>query len=263
VVKKRRGTKQRWTSAAARRVVALAGESVDVEEAIRILVEQMLWADYEIPIDLERFAQRLNVKEMYSDDLPFSGELRRNGEGYDIVYSSHLSTERKRFTIAHELGHALLETSGKGAPKHGVELERICDKFAAEILMPTQHFRASCGKIPSVEKVVHLANLYQTSLSATAIRCAELFKATVFEVNGDFVTWGFGIVQKGPLARKDPSLRMNVTRILETKNNSEIFSYSTREWGGRWILEGQKLGQNRTLFLFRPHYGDIRLPTAA
>ena len=254
--------KPRWTSAAAKRLIKLAGNAESVDRAVQILIGQLLEGRGDGPVDLEKVAASLNVQKLYAADLPFSGELRRTNGAYEIAYGSHLSPERRRFTIAHELGHVLMERSGRGNPKFGAELERICDKLAAEILMPSKDFKERCGNRATVQTIVQLAKFYGTSLSSTAIRFAELFRVTVFEVNAEQVVWGFGIIRKGPLLQKDLSIRDAVRNILGTKENVQVFPYSTREWG-YWVLEGQRLGANRGLFLFRPDYAHNRLSTAA
>jgi hypothetical protein len=92
---------------------------------------------------------------------------------------------RRRFVIAHELGHLLLG--------HGADILRLCDEqdllewskgqqaaeneaneFAAELLMPEAFFRPHCQTgDPSLKVVERLADEFETSLTATAIRYVE------------------------------------------------------------------------------------------
>ena len=251
-----------WASAAAKRIIDLAGPVQNVEQAVQTIVERLL-ADADIPADLDKIAARFGVAAIRAADLPFSGELRRVHGAYEIVYASHLSPERKRFTIAHEIGHAVLQSSGKGAPRHGVELERICDKFAAELLMPAAHFRANCGAAPSMSRVLHLSKIYRTSLSSTAIRFAQLFGATTFEVSDGEISWAYGVITKGPLARKDPTLQESISALLTNKKDADVLPYTTRQWSGQWRLEAHRLGAKRGLFLFRPQYTRPAVPAGS
>lgn len=92
---------------------------------------------------------------------------------------------RRRFIIAHELGHLLLG--------HGADVFRLCEErdllewsrgqqvyeteaneFAAELLMPEAFFRPHCLRgDPSLTGIERLAEEFRTSLTATAIRYVE------------------------------------------------------------------------------------------
>ena len=188
----------KWKSAAARRLLEMAGKPPTVEEAVAIVADRLLDGVPGPPTDLEAIAPRLNITGFRAEDVPFSGELRREGSGFAVVYSSALSPARRRFTVAHELAHALFETSGRNCPRVGRELERLCDKIAAELLMPRKVFLECAGPAISLGGVFELARLFGMSLSATAIRCAELKGVSVFEVDADAVTWGHGVIKTRP-----------------------------------------------------------------
>jgi predicted transcriptional regulator len=93
-----------------------------------------------------------------------------------------LSVPRRRFTIAHELAHVVIGQTGPNAPRAGKEPERLCDLIAVELLMPAQIFRAQLPVVLHIADIVSLAKRFQTSLAATAHRCAELSRSTLFEV---------------------------------------------------------------------------------
>jgi len=254
VRKSRQNSSSAWKSAAAKRLLALAGNPETIDNAVRNIVESLLDDHEAIPVDVDHIAKRLEVEKIIEEDLPSSGELRRTNGALEIAYSSHLSPERRRFTIAHELGHAILERSGPGYPRFGKELERICDKLAAEILMPTRSFRRDCGNSFSLDKIFELANRYQTSLASTAIRYAELRKATVFAINDDIISWAFGEIRRGPIKRVAPTLREKIKEITIRQNGAETFLYNAPTWGGQWTLQGRQLGAKKAIFLFHPCY---------
>lgn len=60
-----------------------------------------------------------------------------------IVINKQMSTERKRFTALHELGHALLHFPEDMDEKME---EQYCNIFANEVLMPRQTFLQSIGE---------------------------------------------------------------------------------------------------------------------
>src|SRR5690348_14206865 len=63
------------------------------------------------PTDLGAIAARLDISISY-ERISGSGELRRLPGGLQVVCNTTLPVTRSRFTIAHELGHALLDRSG-------------------------------------------------------------------------------------------------------------------------------------------------------
>jgi hypothetical protein len=192
---RRRQREPKWTSAAARRLLTLAGNPTSVEVAIEIIAARLLDGIQCPPTDLDAIRPRLNITQFCAGDIAGSGELQRDGDGFKVLYSSTLSSTRKRFTISHEMAHAVFESTGPNCPRTGVELERLCDKIAAEILMPKQIFLGRLGKEISAKKILDLSQLFRASVSATAIRCAELLKVSVFGVEGDTIIWAFGVVK--------------------------------------------------------------------
>src|SRR5262249_44160125 len=126
--------------AAAKRLRSMANGVERVEDAVHVVAQELLEGIECPPTDLEAVGERVNVRSFVAEDLPISGQLRRGANGFTIAYSVHLSQSRKRFTIAHEIGHAILEGTGPGSPRFGSELERICDMLATELLMPRKIF---------------------------------------------------------------------------------------------------------------------------
>ena len=242
-----------WQSAAARRLLTIAGNPLTVKEAVRIIGGRFLENVECPPTNLEAVQNRLNVKRIETEDLPFSGELRRGQDGFTIALSKHLSPSRRRFTVAHELGHAILETTGPRCPRFGSELERLCDMLATEILMPYSLFRTLAQKPLSISKVWELSRVFGTSLSATALRGAELMGCSAFEVDGDTVSWGYGIVRKGRLTDLDQDLQSAV-RKAECSGTGEAQVYVwNQKWQGDCTLEwARPRGGSRTLFLLQP-----------
>lgn len=138
-----------------------------------------------VPIKLRDLASALRVRTITTGDLPCDGVLlpQANDE-YEIVLSSAASKVRRRFSLAHELGHVILhklvpETRSIECrtlftqAESSVE-ETICDKLAARLLMPTHIFKRDMGSQPVNPTYLRkLATKYQVSLSAIARRCAE------------------------------------------------------------------------------------------
>ena len=88
---------------------------------------------------------------------------------------------RQRFTIAHELGHILLRDALSVTLKHSdyslhdPEEERICNAFAAELLMPSHAVSRDFKSLGvSPRALLAISDIYGTSLTSTGIRACEL-----------------------------------------------------------------------------------------
>jgi hypothetical protein len=246
--RRKRSESVAWKSAAARRLLDMAGVDT-VPEAVRALVTSLRAGTDCPPTDLEAIARRLDVTEIVGDDLPVSGELRRaDGGGFVIAYSTYSSRVRQRFTIAHELAHTLFERSGPRSPRGGVELERLCDLIAAEILLPSDIFREAAGATPSAADVLRLAKLFETSVTATALRCCELDGCSAFEIHGGRVSWA-----RGAFRRVETELEPMVEAVLAGATVPDsIVEVRSNEVSGTWSASGAPLGNgDRGVFLLR------------
>lgn len=89
-----------------------------------------------------------------------------------IVTSKGITGERQRFTIAHELGHLLLEFKNSD-----INFERACDKFASAFLMPERVMRDALGnarRTISIGELVALKQLLGVSVQALTYRAKDL-----------------------------------------------------------------------------------------
>ena len=150
----------------------------------------------ELPIDLMALAKSRDilVEAKPAAAKGVSGMLLRAGNNFAIGYATHIkSSGFQRFSIAHELGHYFLDGHPESVFKGGKsihesqagfgsrdQIELEADHFAAGLLMPSDLFKAEAGKysdgFTAIEK---LADRCQTSLTASAIRYAELTDAAV------------------------------------------------------------------------------------
>jgi Zn-dependent peptidase ImmA (M78 family) len=109
---------------------------------------------------------------------------------------------RRRFAVAHELGHLELKHNPSAPTQCGEkqfimwyksqnDQEVEANLFAAELLMPEAMFsRELEGTIPSFELIEELANEFQTTLTASAIRYIDLCGeqcAIVFSTGGKII----------------------------------------------------------------------------
>lgn len=122
----------------------------------------------------------------------FDGLLEHKDGSFHIYANLHrLKTKesgRARFTLAHELGHFFIDDhrrelqSGR-TPSHPSfadylsknPVEQEADHFASHLLMPSQRFeRAGKGVAMGLEGILAIKDMFGTSITSTAIRCAKL-----------------------------------------------------------------------------------------
>ena len=90
-----------------------------------------------------------------------------------IIINNSMPKTRQIFTLFHELGHLLFETSGIDKlhddyinllPENDKKIEILCNKFAAEILVPNDDFTRNIKNIEvSEEEISNLASYYRVS----------------------------------------------------------------------------------------------------
>lgn len=148
-----------------------------------------------LPVDLFVIAARHDIVVEAKPDTAegVSGMLLRHGDVFGILHATNIQSDGfQRFSVAHELGHYFLDGHVDHVlPKDGVHAshagfvsadpyELEADNFAAGLLMPAGLFRRALGRIDAGLEVVELtAGLCRTSLTATAIRYAELSEDAV------------------------------------------------------------------------------------
>ena len=143
-----------------------------------------------LPVDPITIAESLDIVVEPKPDTAggVSGMLVRHQELFGIMYATHIDNEGfQRFSIAHEIGHYVLDghvdhifPSGEGVHASdagfvsGDRFELEADHFAAGLLMPDPHFSREILRFgDGLEAVEGMAHKCRTSLTATAIRYAE------------------------------------------------------------------------------------------
>lgn len=99
---------------------------------------------------------------------------RKRGEGRAIpviVMNGEDSGERQRFTMAHELGHMVMDVLPE------IDEERAAHRFAGALLMPPDTLRAEIGRRRHVigwHELFELKQVFGVSVQALAYRCKDL-----------------------------------------------------------------------------------------
>jgi len=228
-----------------------AGGNGTVEDAVARLADECLAGVQCPPTDLESVGSKLGVIGFHAEDIAGSGELRKDTDGFRIVYSVYLPPPSRRFTIAHEIGHVVLETLGLKSHRTGKEVERLCDLFAVDLLMPRRAFIECADGEISTQKIFDLAKHFRTSISATALRYADLFHVSVFAYQDSEIIWRRGLAKSN--GHVDTAFLPSIKGALNgAKTSEEVFLDSNNSFQ-RWRIECQPLVPGKSVVcLVRP-----------
>ncbi len=151
-------------------------------------------ACFDIPVDLERLARHLGVIEIIDRPLSAEGYVEQRPEGhFRIVLRGDRKTNRKRFSLAHELGHIILHKLDRGPESAmgrryrdctkvatSLDEEALADHLAGLILLPSPIMASYLPRFFSIRKIINLADYARVSPSAALIRALGLSTQRAF-----------------------------------------------------------------------------------
>ncbi len=114
------------------------------------------------------------VIELEADTDLFDGVSFLTDEGYPIIIiNKSFSNDRKRFTVAHELGHIIMHCSSSFLIPDYRDKEDEANIFASEFLMPSDAIKNSLRNLkPS--HLVELKRYWLTSIASIVRRAKDL-----------------------------------------------------------------------------------------
>lgn len=154
------------------------------------------------PIDLDGVAAVLGLRIRTVAMNAWDGVMQKVSDGRALgtirIRAGIRSPGRKRFTIAHEIGHYLLPGHGDeycrctfrdiNNPKNSASKEVDANRFAAELLLPADKIRSCMKHQPlSIDLIKRVAREFDASLLATAFQCLKETDETcvaIITVNG-------------------------------------------------------------------------------
>lgn len=150
--------------------------------------------DLDVPVEVVEISRKegidildANFKDIEGDS--YSGAIVKDGNSTNIYVNREDSTSRKRFTIAHELGHYFLghlKEKGERVDLHrktgyntDMPEERLANQFAAALLMNSEIVKINYNILRTAgladEYIVSkLADLFAVSKSAMRYRLKNL-----------------------------------------------------------------------------------------
>jgi Zn-dependent peptidase ImmA (M78 family) len=146
-----------------------------LDDAVGSLLRESGLSSRSAPVDLLRVAQHLDVEVLQEACTGPDGRLGIHERRAVIQVSARGSKRRRRFTIAHELGHAYLlhparKLSGVTCGRWS-DVELFCNDFAASLLLPRQWLtNAVARREASLTTLRHIARIADVSLPAASLR---------------------------------------------------------------------------------------------
>lgn len=151
----------------------MSNNPIRIQVMARTLLERY-GLERTIPIRLSALCRRLGIEICHSKARHIDGTLLTHGDRKIILVSTALPYERRRFTVAHELGHYVLghrkvAFSLDSPESWVVREEQAANAFAAELLMPKTALQAIHYKHDTKQ----LAQIFGVSPLAMQIRLAN------------------------------------------------------------------------------------------
>jgi Zn-dependent peptidase ImmA (M78 family) len=147
----------------------------DAEDAARSVREDWGLGHDPVPKLAELLEERgIKILSIDLDDIDgLAARVMRKGRDAArvVVVRRNIWAERKRFTLAHELGHMVM------VPGEGIDEELAAHRFAGAFLMPADVVRAEVGaqrSSISIGELVALKQRFGVSVQAIAFRCRDL-----------------------------------------------------------------------------------------
>lgn len=157
----------------------------------------------EYPVQPEAIATSLGIEVVDAPGFPpncYGGLVFSDGRFRIVVSTACPTPELRRFTIAHEVGHASIDEHTQGltwadqggdqvalseghfrSTKNPIEVE--ADHFASELLMPQRWAQHLVDTLPQgVDTIREIARRFDTSLASAAVRYVSLSSAPVLVV---------------------------------------------------------------------------------
>lgn len=146
----------------------------------RLCSDLIAIAGSSVPVNLEVLASFRNARIMVVDQVQ-PETIVWNGRHFVIRVRREDSDGRQRFSCAHGIVHTYFLEAGADTSKGSQLLssrsdqeEDLCDQGAAELLLPRAAFVQACPTRPDMDDVLGLAQLFEASAEATALRVVTL-----------------------------------------------------------------------------------------
>jgi len=216
------------------------------------------------PINLDKVIAIWSNLSVVEEELDGSGYLLPLGKlGAEIVVNKSDAPERRRFTIAHELGHWVLgliwqKKSGEFQQPPQIpraDIEKWCDSFATNLLMPSELVRpwvSEWRKPTLIDTLLRACQTFNVSEQAFFIRVWELSKVQVATLKSRSEQHGGDFEVEQNFAGRENQERLS--ELLQApavqtqiRLGSPIVFFSGTGRGSSFYCSGRRLPGNRVI----------------
>ncbi|MFA6243339.1 MAG: XRE family transcriptional regulator [Candidatus Hydrogenedentales bacterium] len=142
-----------------------------------------------------------------------------------IVANCRQTLERRRFNLAHELGHQVISPGG------AEDIEKLCHRFAGALLVNGEHLRREIGGRRSsvgVREILDLKRLYRVSAAAFLMRLEQVGALEHSQVEYAFRTYAnrWRTEEPSPLENDDSERPKRFERMVYRAAAEDMISIS-------------------------------------
>jgi len=128
---------------------------------------------------------------------------------------------RVRFSLAHELGHALLHWDRFDAPA-GKDAEREAHRFAAALLLPRREMQSLFARSRlTLDELIHVRQQWKVSIQALVMRAFDLEMISEYQRTRlwkQISTRGWRRVEPGPIDLEEPTIMRDAVTLHRTQH---------------------------------------------
>lgn len=195
-------------------------------------------------LDFEVIAWHCGATVVYEPLAGCEANIIGRGQRAIITVNSTASRGRQRFSIGHELGHWMRDRGTIGAacdkskmsPQRRAEgPEHLANVYAADLLLPPSMFMPRAkGRPITFEAVRGLADEFQASLTATAIRLVQMgsYPSIVLYADSSGRKWAVrgDTVPEGLRLHREPGTGTVAHDLQHGKDASRPLDIRSDEW---------------------------------
>lgn len=224
----------------------------NIKYIVRNLFEDF---DITIPVDLDELANQLGVKVIYDTFQSEGYFINQNNKMYIFINENSYNPQRKRFTLAHEIGHRMLHANSNILQRNVTDKKAIYQKdlkdiedeanfFASELLCPTDKIKNELPNHSIDNKFIeYIAERYDVSYHVAAIKCVtnsltfnEVF--IFYDIYNEF-KWFCSAdeFEYNDFPRNSDDLEQFANNIYKKPN---IEYYITEGYGTSFLISGER-----------------------
>jgi len=150
-----------------------------------------------------------------------------DGEAPLLLVNDHAPGDRRRFSIAHEVGHLVMHNQ----PGSGIDQEREADIFAAAFLMPAADIRKDFAGGMDLSKLLALKNRWRVSMSALLRRAHGLNVITDWQyrtITIEMSALGYRTSEPGDVSIEEPCRVRETIRALTADRGLQTSDIANR-----------------------------------